>query len=139
MSITLGALTLPPTLVWEDEFQGSLIAQSFSETLTGAEVIQEATRLAGKNITLVGQSDGNAHTGGILRSDLQTLYTLLHATGVRLTLTLHDARTFTVTGRHEGERGPIDAVPLPVFGSLLPANPPSDAWYLLRSLRLRTI
>lgn len=143
MAITLGALTLPHTLVWEDEFHWSPIAQTpltdEYRGLTGAQIIHESERQGGQPITLIGQSNGNSHTGGILRSDLQTLYTLLHATSVSLTLTLHDARTFTVTGRHDGDRGPIDAVPLPAFGSIYPANPANTHWYLLRALRLRTV
>ncbi|MCP5197656.1 MAG: hypothetical protein H6974_12870 [Gammaproteobacteria bacterium] len=139
MAITLGALTLPATLVWADECDWSPVSQKVDYSTSGALILQEAIRLAGRPITLVGQSDGNAHTGGILRSDLLTLYTALTTTGVELTLTLHDARTFTVAGRHQGEQSPIDAVPLPAVKSLPPAIPASNHWYLLRALRLITV
>lgn len=143
MAIILGALTLPPTLVWEDEFNWSPIAQTpLSDEhrgLTGAQFIQESVRQGGRPITLIGQNDRTYHTGIILRADLLILHALLDQVGVSLTLTLHDARTFTVAGRHEGEQGAIDAVPMPGFGSILPANPPNDARYQLRALRLRTI
>mgnify|MGYP001006359454 CR=1 FL=1 len=138
MAITLGAFVLPATMVWEDEFAWSPVAQTIEYGLTGSQIIDEAVKQAGRPITLIGQSDGNHHTGGIQRADLLTLRTTLYVVGAIHTLTLHDARTFTVTSVHGGE-GPITAVPLPVFGSIWPANPQSTRWYLLRAIRLITV
>lgn len=137
MAITLDAIVLPATLVWEDEFAWSPVAQAIEYGLTGSQIIDEAVKQAGRPITLIGQSDGNRHTGGIQRADLLALKAALNVAGAEFTLTMHDARTFTVTGVHGGE-GPITAVPLPVFGSLWPANPPGTRWYLLRAVRLIT-
>lgn len=135
MAITLGAITLPDTLVWEDEFVWSPVAQSTEYSLTGALIVQEATKLAGRPITLVGKSDSNAHTGGISRTDLLALQAALIVAGASWTLTLHDARTFTVAAQQD----PLEAEPLPVYRSFSPANPASDRWYLIRALKLQTV
>lgn len=135
MAITLGAITLPATLVWEDEFAWSPISQSIEYSLTGALIVQEATKLAGRDITLTGKSDSNAHTGAIFRTNLLVLQTALAVSGASWTLTLHDARTFTVAAREN----PLEVEPLPVYRSFFPANPTGDYWYLIRALRLRTV
>lgn len=137
MAITLDAFVLPATLVWEDEFAWSPVAQTIEYGLTGSSIYDFGVKQNGRPITLIGQSDGNHHTGGIQRADLLTLKAALDVVGAEFTLTLHDARTFNVTGVCDAD-GPIDAVPLPVFGSLWPANPPGTRWYLLRKVRLVT-
>lgn len=134
MAITLGSVTLPPTLVWEDELSWSPVAQSADYGLTGALLVQESTRLAGRPITLTGQSDGNQHTGGISRAALIALREALIVPGASWTLTLHDARTFTVIAVSE----PLEVAPLPALMSLPPADPRDDHWYLIRRLRLQT-
>jgi hypothetical protein len=135
MAITLGAIALPDTLVWEDEFSWSPVAQSTEYSLTGALIVQEAIKLAGRPITLVGKSDGTAHTGGITLTNLRLLKTALDVAGASWTLTLHDARTFTVAVREN----PLEAEPLPVYRSFFPANPTGDRWYLIRALKLQTV
>lgn len=135
MAITLGAITLPATLVWEDEFTWSPVALSTEYGLTGALIVQESTKLAGRPITLVGKSDRNAHTGGISLTALQTLKTALNVAGAQWTLTLHDARTFTVMAAAD----PLTVDPLPVYRSFAPANPTGDRWYLIRALKLITV
>jgi hypothetical protein len=135
MTITLGAITLPTTLVWEDEFTWSPVASSAEYSLTGALIVQQATKLAGRPITLIGKSDGTAHTGGITLTNLRLLKTALDVAGASWTLTLHDARTFTVTVREN----PLEAEPLPVYRSFFPANPTGDRWYLIRALKLQTV
>lgn len=135
MALTLGAITLPPTLVWEDEFTWSPVAQSTEYGLTGALIVQESTKQAGRFITLIGSSDGLAHTGGISRTALIALQAALAVAGASWTLTLHDARTFTVIARAD----PLSVEPLPVYRSFGPANPASDRWYLIRALRLMEV
>ncbi len=116
MAITLGAIALPDTLVWEDEFSWSPVAQSTEYSLTGALIVQEAT-------------------GGITLTNLRLLKTALDVAGASWTLTLHDARTFTVAVREN----PLEAEPLPVYRSFFPANPTGDRWYLIRALKLQTV
>jgi hypothetical protein len=94
-------------------------------------IVQTSTKLAGRPITLTGQSDGQDHTAWITRSALLALKAALEVTGATFTLTLHDARTFTVMAN-----GPVSAVPLPSYKSLPPANPASTHWYVLQSVPL---
>ncbi len=51
---TLGTLTLPADPVWTDEFSSSWspVARSGEYSLTGAYIVQESVRLAGRPITL---------------------------------------------------------------------------------------
>ena len=135
MAITLGAITLPAGLVWEDEFAWTPVAQSAEYSLTGALIVQESTKLAGRPITLTGQSDEQNHTAWISRTNLLALQTAVTVTGASWTLTLHDARTFTVMAAPD----PLDADPLPVYRSFAPASPASGHWYVLRALRLLTV
>jgi len=134
MAITLGAITLPDGLTWEDEFAWSPVEQSSEYSLTGALIVQEATKLAGRPITLTGQSDGQNYTVWISRTNLLALQAALNVAGASWTLTLHDARTFTVMAAPD----PLDAQPLPVYRSFGPANPDGDHWYVLRALKLLT-
>jgi hypothetical protein len=134
MAITLGAITLPAGLMWADEFDWTPVMQSSDYSLTGALIVQTAGKLAGRPITLTGQSDGLDHTAWISRAALLTLQTALDGAGAEFTLTLHDARTFTVMAN-----GPVKATPLPAYKSLRPANPDSDHWYVLESVPLITV
>ena len=134
MSLTLGAVALPSGLVWSDEFAWTPVEQSTIHSLTGALLVQVSTKLAGRPITLTGQSAGNDHTVWITRANLLILQTALAVTGAEFTLTLHDGRTFTVIAN-----GPVKATPLAAVKSLLPANPASDHEYLLNELPLLTV
>lgn len=131
MAITLGAMTLPAGLVWIDEFDWTPVQQSSEYSLSGALMVHSATKLAGRPITLSGQTDGAHHTAWISRTHLLTLKSALDMAGATFTLTLHDARSFTVAAN-----GPIKATPLPVYRSLLPADPDDDFWYRLIEIPL---
>ena len=135
MAITLGAVALPSGLTWADEFSWTPVQQSTIHSLTGALLIQESTKQAGRPITLIGQSSGRDHTVWITRANLITLRTALAAVGAEHALTLHDGRTFTVMAA-QGSNGPLDAEPLPAVASFAPANPDSNHWYILSALRL---
>ena len=138
MAITLGAITLPAGLAWSDEFAWSPVSARSSYSLTGALIVEQSTKLAGRPITLIGQSSGNDHTAWISRANLLTLQTALETAGATFTLTLHDARVFSVIARPD-DNSPVEADPLPVVGSFLPANPQTADWYLLRAVRLTTV
>lgn len=128
MAITLDTVTLPQGLRWTDEFAWSDLAQSTTYTLTGSLVVEQTTRQAGRPITLIGGKD----FAWISRLDLSALKVLLDA-GEQMTLTLHDARTFTVL-----PAGPdaLSVYALPIVLDSGPANPDNDTWYVLESLKL---
>lgn len=142
MALTLGALVLPSGLVWSDEFSWSPVAQNMERTLTGALIIEEATKTAGRSITLTGSRAGKDYTAMVARgqgyrgfSSLNALRTALMASGATFTLTLHDSRTFTVAPRHDGD-GPISAEPLPAYKDFAPADPDDATLYFISAIRL---
>lgn len=128
MALTLGALTLPQGLRWADEFDWSPLAQATSYSLTGALIVEQATKQAGRPITLVGGKD----FAWLTRSEVAALKALLDA-GAEMTLTLHDARTFTVLPAGDE---PLTVSPLPRVLDSGFANPGNNAWYVLESLTL---
>lgn len=128
MAITLGALTLPQGLRWADEFTWSPVSQSTEYSLTGALLVEQAEKQAGRPITLIGGKD----FAWLTRAQLVDLKALLDTRAERV-LTLHDGRSFTVLPANED---PLAVSPLPVVLDSGFANPGDDAWYVLDSLKL---
>lgn len=58
MAITLArdleVITLPPDLLWDDEFAWSHVSQSTERSITGALLVDVGTRQGGRPITLTG-------------------------------------------------------------------------------------
>ncbi|CAK0768862.1 conserved hypothetical protein [Gammaproteobacteria bacterium] len=106
MAITLGALTLPEDIAWIDEFKWSPTSETATYTLTGALLVQTATKQAGRPITLVG-----SESTWLQRGVLKALRDLADTPGTEMTLTLNDSRTFNVAFRHS-DAPAIDASPL---------------------------
>jgi hypothetical protein len=102
MAITLDAITLPEDLSWTDEYAWSPVVQNAEFSLTGALIIEEATRQAGRPLTLQ-SPDGGAWTARATADGLRAKL----AANTSMTLTLHDGRAFTVRWRH-GET-PLEA------------------------------
>ncbi len=124
MAITLDAIALPPNLYWADEYDWSPVQQQAEYTLTGALILEEATRQAGRPITLTTPEGGDWTD----RATVDSLRAKLTA-NTTMTLTLHDGRSFPVRWRHDDT--PLEAKP--VLEGL--ANPDAAALYHL-TLRL---
>ena len=125
------ALPLPDDLLWADEHAWSPAVASVSYLLTGALLVQSATRQAGRPITLVGPSD----MAWVTRATVATLHNWaaapLAAASGRFELTLRDARVFTVAFRHANTA--IDAEPVLGF----PAQSDTDFYRItLRLMQL---
>lgn len=93
-------LWLSDDLLWSDEHAWTPAVASVSYLITGALMVQSATRQAGRSVTLVGAPD----MAWITRGELDTLYAwaavpLGNDTG-RFELTLFDGRVLTVAFRH---------------------------------------
>lgn len=99
---TLGALGIPRSLVWVDEFNWAAPARAHEYSITGALIVDVATRQAGRPITLQGVDDH----GWVERGDLAALWALVNTTTGPLSLTLADGRAFTV---HFAPDAPIEA------------------------------
>lgn len=128
MSITLDDITLPMDLHWEDEFDWTPVAQETGYTLAGALEIQVGTMQAGRPITLAG-GEAKAWT---TRATVLLLQAKAATAGATMTLTLNDARTFTVAFRH-GDGQPVEARPI------IPYNTPAAGDYYALTLRLMEV
>lgn len=138
MAITLDngqtVLALPDNLVWQDEYAWTPVAQSLEYSLSGAVLFEESTKLAGRPVTL----SGGPQWAWLTRTELETLRTLLDEAALSLTLTLHDARTLTVTPDRSGT-GPVEVEALPVIAGSGPADPSGTTQYALLRLKLLTL
>jgi hypothetical protein len=127
VAITLDSITLPQGLRYADEFAWSPLAQTLEYSITGALIIEQAVKLAGRPITLTGGKEFAWRT----RAQVVALKALLDA-GDAMTLTLHDARTFTVFPAAD----PLVVSPLPIALDSGPADPSDSTLYVLESLKL---
>lgn len=84
MAITLDAITLPEDLSWTDEYAWSPVVQNAEFSLTGALILEEATRQAGCPFTLQ-SPDGGAWTTRATADGLRAKL----AANTSMTLTLH--------------------------------------------------
>ncbi|MBS9779666.1 MAG: hypothetical protein KGV51_03480 [Moraxellaceae bacterium] len=91
---TKQSIDLPQDMRWEDEFSWNKVAQSAPVyTLTGAMIIQQGTKKAGRPITLTG--DWVWHK----RADLETLRDWTDSPNLTMTLIHYDGREFSVIWR----------------------------------------
>lgn len=125
------ALPLPDDLLWADEHAWSPAVANTSYLITGALLIQSATRQAGRPITLVGAPDMAWVTRAAVEQLRSWAAIPVSSTTGRFVLTLADARVFTVAFRHAETA--IEAEP--VLG--IPARSAADFYRL--TLRLLEI
>jgi hypothetical protein len=89
---TLGAISLPADVWWSDEFDWSALEQTAEYSITGALIVDQGVRLAGRQITLASADRG----GWVPRSTVLALQAQRAAIGTSYTLTLADGRIYTV-------------------------------------------
>lgn len=117
--ITLDDLELPGDLVFNDEYEWCEFERRTEYSLTGNLIVHEATKLAGRPITLTARQEALHkkrlinETGGyghiwISRQTLDALLVKANTPELEMTLVLSDERSFTVMFREEG----ITAQPL---------------------------
>lgn len=123
-AITLGGVTLPDDLQWTDEYAWSPVARASAYSLTGALIVEEATKQAGRPITLGGD------WAWVSIATLTALRALAATPGWIGTLVLADARTFAVAFREDGVTA--EAV---VFEA--PSGAQGDQWRV--TLALQTV
>jgi hypothetical protein len=111
--ITLAGITLPPYLLWEDEFSWSPVEQETGYSVTGSLLLDISTKLAGRPVTLV----GTEHLGWILRAQLLELQTLADTPAIR-ELNYHE-RIFSTRFRYDNG-APVTAE------KIIPRIPPRD-------------
>jgi hypothetical protein len=128
--ITLDNIELPSNLYWIDETEWVPVEQPEPERgLDGSLLVEPATMIGGRPITLIGSEDYPAWIS------YQTgLYLLAMASvaGSTHTLTLNDGREFSVMFRyHDGK--PVDISPIVVS---MPILPDDDCWIALRLMEV---
>jgi hypothetical protein len=113
-------LALSHDLLWTDEHAWSAVTATSAYSLTGALIIDTATRQAGRPITLSAPDAGMAWHP---RSTVDTLHAWSNTPGQQFLLTLDDARTYNVVFRHS-ENSPIESKPVRGF----PTYDADDYW-----------
>jgi len=113
-------VTLPDALNWADEYTWSPVQQAKTYTTTGALLIEEGVKQAGKPITL----EGSADTSWCTRALVDQLHAWAHTAGITLALTLRGV-AHSVTFDHE--RGALQGLPVLFFEDAAIA---SDDWYV---------
>lgn len=98
-------LTLPPDLLWTDEYGWKRVEQSKEYTSTGALHIESWARQAGRPMTL----QGTQQRAWCARGDLATLRTWADQPGLVLSVN-HRGTAYTVAFDHEQQA--IEAEPL---------------------------
>ena len=125
------ALPLPDDLLWSDEHAWSPAVATTSYLITGALLIQSATRQAGRPITLVGAPDMAWVTRATVAALHEWAALPLTLDDGRFELRLHDDRLFEVAFRHAD----LCVEAEPVLG--FPARSDADRYRLtLRFLQL---
>lgn len=107
----LGAITLPDTLLWKDEFTWAKVLKQVGYSANGALLIEESVKQTGRTITLIGQ----ANVDVVNRTTLLALLTQAELTGNELTLVFEDARSFNVMFASEK---PIEFNPIVSYNAL---------------------
>jgi hypothetical protein len=120
-TLTYGTTTvqLPDDLYWSDELEWQPTVQSAERTITGALVIQSATRIAGRPITLqpLEQTDS-----WFTRQLLETLWAWATVPDCEMLLSYRGI-THNVTWRHH-EGVVIQATPIVHYRDVVPED-----WY----------
>lgn len=129
MSITLtsGAttITLPADLYWADEVAWSPVLQTAERTITGAVILQTATRIGGRPITLQAPDESSCWAP---RSDVEQLMAWAAVAGLQLTLTLRGTSR-TVVLRHQ-DGAAVQARPIAHMSDVQPTD-----WYSIDTIQ----
>lgn len=101
----LNGIALPAGMLWVDEFAWVAALTAVERGLTGAQIIDVATKVEGRSITLQGAQD----QGWIRRATLQAVRALADVPGGKYVLKLATGEQFTVMFAPEN---PIEAQPI---------------------------
>lgn len=107
------SLTLSHDMRWMDEHSWSPVSAAKEYTLTGALIIDNSVRQAGRPITLQPPS---AEMAWITRANVEILRAWAAIPGLQLQLTLDDGRIFNVIFRHDDPPA-LEATPVTQMAS----------------------
>ncbi|WP_232537933.1 hypothetical protein [Comamonas testosteroni] len=101
----LAGIELPRGMLWVDEFNWSAVQKTVERGITGAQIIDAASRIEGRPITLQAVED----QGWIRRATLLTVQAMADVPDAQYPLKLADGREFTVQFAADD---PIAATPI---------------------------
>lgn len=127
MAITLGGVTLPDNIVWEDKYKWSPIMQDVKTTLGGRPVVFSAELLAGRRISLVAYQD----MGWLTKAQVDAVIALANVAGAVYVFVI-GAETYNVVFRHEEP-------PAVEFDPLIPRAVPIDGDYFVGRIKLLVV
>lgn len=122
---TLDIIALPNDLLWEDEMKWTPSVGKIDYTLTGALIVQTASKQAGRPITLRGADESMAWVSRTVVEELRAWTTPADR---RMKLMLeypNDTRQFNVVFRHH--EGALEADPVVGF-----PNPNNEEWFRVK-------
>jgi hypothetical protein len=91
MAITLDDITLPPDLIWVDEYAHTPVKQSVSVAVNGALIVEAAAQTKGRPITL----QGGDEAAWIDRTTLELLRVKQYQAGLIMALD-HNGTSYSV-------------------------------------------
>lgn len=124
----LDSITLPDDLLWIDEFEWNPVEQTTDRSLSGGLLVQEQSKQKGRPITL----SGGGEAGWVNRATVVSLLTKAETANLTMTLTLPDARQFSVIFDREAGN-PVEAQ------QIMPFAFPDDNYQYSLILRLLTV
>jgi hypothetical protein len=110
--VTLQEISLSNDMLWSNEFDWAPVASTNTYTLTGALIIEQGTKQAGRAITLTADPE----MAWVTRATLELLRAAAAIQYRKFTLTLEyptDTRAFTVI--FDNTSGPVKATPAKGF------------------------
>lgn len=117
MSIILtdgdAVLTLPGDLEWTDEYAWTPVEQESGYSLTGALIVEQSVKQAGRPVTLQGAED----RAWIRRADVDRLHAWVALPGLQLTLTLRGSERAVIFRR---DSAPVEAQMVMFYGNPIP-------------------
>lgn len=138
MTVSLGGVALPEDIDWPDEYTAWKVGQVLRTSLTGALIVQEAVRQAGRSITLASTDLGNGRYVALVTLDVLNALRSLEEVGGGASLQLvligsgEVERTFTVRFNRAGGAA-IEARPIKQV------VPVESSDYFFITLRLITV
>lgn len=127
MTIFLDDIELSNDLVWSDQYNWSPVHQTTSRAVDGTLIVEVGTKLKGRRISLVGESN----VGWMPRSVIESVYSKASTAGLVMTLNYKGFST-SVIFDHENEA-------IEVEQAMGYCNPQSNDWIRVKAIRFITV
>lgn len=102
MTITINTVTMPPGLMWDDEYKWSAVDQQMTYSTTGNPLFDIGVKQAGRPMTLIPPPT----TNWITRGEVKELLAMAGVPGADIAVNFR-GRTFICRFSYEDKEGPI--------------------------------